>query len=1478
MGLIHLSDKVQATSIRDLPSSKLPPYHITGPSLDTTLVRAHSFTVHGIPLQSSPDSRAVLGRFARFVGDIVGSDRIAFIADTPDTGHTLVQAAIPVQAATGVTPEPKLDFFAGVTHVDEIDFRLLITAYSGSRTTNGIAASAQKGPFVLSVVYTQEDRADVTLQLRGDYGGWIAAKHLVKLAVAYLTSGLSDIIATGAGLDPSRVNFESFLQVTPQIQHKKPVVNGFMTNGHTSSRLLHSAFEDNVRRHPHNVAIEYLYRAPVTSERSRQHAYDRRDLTYAEVDSRAKDLASELGLLLQVLGSQWRPALGDQYAFPLFISPSPELFLSMLAVLKSGHAFCSLPADAPPERLRAIVEDLGSPIVLGVGPVPWNGTAGSQSEREQLTEEVMWVDITNPSSWRMDCIIPDTVGASPNGLRIPSEDDLCYLFYTSGSTGKPKGVLGSHHSALACVEATLEGPLSHLPAGPRVRWLNLSAPSFDPVIIDTFVPLSLGGVLCTAERDLLLTDVEACARELRATASYAVASLALLMRPERMPALKTLIVGGESVNGRVIEKFARVEGDPDDDRHLINAYGPTETTIFCTAEACVQGTRSSVIGDALTSAFFLMADPDALDAGELRETPLGLAGELIVGGPQVALGYLNRPDATAKAFVPVNAMGLPSGTTLYRTGDKTRVVWSSDGKRKIDFLGRFGTDQVKLNGRRVELTEIENVLTSAQGVASVAVVVANPKEGVRAQLVAFLTVWADEDRQVVANKCRAEAERLLPEWMCPGGYTVMDQLPYTPSGKVDRKVLLKLAAGETLSDSIVTNGASASPEKTVEKKQDIESREMDSASIVYRGLFAAIGDKAAGAESTTPLVGLGLDSLRTMLFLQSMRDDEIEGLALHQVLSSVTVDDLVTLVESKTPASKMSAGQQMEVDTQESNGHEVSIDHFVLSKAGVEEDGVDVSVIAADDEEGIFELSVPDKLRHFAHHCLPQCTSALNLAPIDVEQVLPATNTQTRILYYSTRHEFVDPTRYSGRPQLEHFLYDLPLDKLDPTRMKHAVDVVLRRHDCFRSVFCNIKHPLSPFAICILNKDSERATIPTVEIVCKSDPSNTSLWQHTLVSAQRAAEGAMTPDRPGVTVTWISTPDGSRQVMILSLYHPIFDGVSLSHLREEIAAEYAHLSRPAGIRNLTDKSRKLSLLPMRDTVELLFESTDWVESMFYWMKRFAGVSSFRFGTSQPASQAVMLPTEVGLVETHMRTAALRSSLSMDDLSNNALSQLGTSMAAVVQAAWASVLAQTHSANEGKLDVQFGSILHGRNTPDMWRCMAPLLTTVPMHVALQKDGQNKNPTNREICRLLAAQHAEVAPFIDVPCPTEDTFEMGADRFDTALNLQAYRSETAPSCDVAGPKAPRDLPGWSTEQNLLSPYKEVDIGFPIMMEVWPAFGPEGPDWSEKMTLKCVYNVRKPGYEYLNEKWVAGMVGAFEDSLVRLLKEPEAEYYVG
>ncbi|RDW63818.1 hypothetical protein BP6252_11363 [Coleophoma cylindrospora] len=375
--------------------------------------------------------------------------------------------------------EPKLEFFArldGITVEEAVDFHISIASHN---TGESISSDGQKIPFVLSVNYTQEDKADISLSLRSDYGGLIATKHLTALAAAYLNSDSTGFI---------------------------PQTNG--TNVHAIPRLLHTAFEEKVRQRPENVAIEYLSRnTSSTSARGGKPAYCLRDLTYDALNDQANNLASELGRLLQALENRWTPVLGDQYAFPLIIPPSPELFLTMLAVVKSGHAFSSLPADAPAERLRGIVDDLGTPIVLGAGAMPWQGLDGSQHS----LEEIMWIDVTNPASWGVDRTVLD---GARIGVRVPGEDDICYLFYTSGSTGKPKDVLGSHRAAVACVESTLAVPLSHLPTGPRLRWLNLSAPSFDPVIINTFVPLSMGGVLCVAERDLLLTDMEACACEL----------------------------------------------------------------------------------------------------------------------------------------------------------------------------------------------------------------------------------------------------------------------------------------------------------------------------------------------------------------------------------------------------------------------------------------------------------------------------------------------------------------------------------------------------------------------------------------------------------------------------------------------------------------------------------------------------------------------------------------------------------------------------------------------------------------------------------------------------------------------------------------------------------------------------------------------------------------------------------------------------
>ncbi|CAN8105603.1 unnamed protein product [Discula destructiva] len=1514
---------------RALPGSRLPLFHTTGPraSLNkASSTKTHSFTVHDVSIHSD-NTTSFFGpvrRFAWFVGALVQSDHVAFLANAPEIGLAFVQAVIPAQAPanTSRAPDPELHFFEPL---DAADFSIRIR---GPRELCGLD-DTHIVPFVLTLDYQDvqaQDKADITLSLRHDYGGQIAAKHLAQLAAAYLNSEYANPAVAIAGLEPSRLNVDAFVRAAHQAQNCKAsdsvvsvnkVTGGLRAYGFRSPRLIHTAFEDNVRRNPNNIAVDVLCRAPAaTSSHSSNSTsrFCRYDLTYAELDTRANDLASELGIVLQVLESRWRPVSGDQYAFALFVEPSLELLITQLAVLKSGHVFCSLQADAPPERLRTFLKDLGTPAVLGLGAVPWRSAKGSQSGINQLVEETVWVDVADPASWRAGCDVPDAAERPSHiGVRVPTANDFCSVFYTSGSTGFPKGILGRHRAAVACLESFIAGPFSHFPAGPRLRWFLNSPPSFDPILFDTFLPLSLGGVACVAELELLLTDMEACARELRATATHIVSSLALLMQPEKIPELKTVVVGGETLHDRVVEIFAPVEGSKDDDRHLINVYGPTETTLYCTFESCTQGTRSTVVGSSIytDSAFFLLADRGALDAGELMELPLGLAGELIIGGLPVAGGYLNRPEATARAFITADRfpeLDLPSGTMLYRTGDLCRVVWSDDDRPKLEFLGRIDTDQVQLNGRRVELTEIETVLIAAQGVAGAAVVALKSDEATRTELVAFLSPALrsnDTERQDIIATCRMEAERLLPAWMLPRRYMILGNLPRTSNGKLDRKMLMRVAAGEisvsSLSSLLAVSGKTIAAGNYIgiagaedSDTSDVRPSPIAPSSIVDRGLVAALGDHVAGLDPKTSLLGMGLNSLRAMLLLRSARNDGVEHLSMHEVLSSTTVEDLTHLVAAKLQAVQNPRQTSL-------NGRSRTVE--------VKDTPVDVTAIAIDDDEAVYGLPVDAKLRHFSHWCFSQCASALNLGPNDIEQILPTTGFQTRMLYVSTRSDCYDPVRYSGRPHVDHIVYNVPSDTLDPGRFRRAVEVVLGRHDCFRAVVCDVHHPLAPFAMCILNKDSPLATAQTIEIVCKYDPDKNSLWQSTIVAAQRAAEDSINLKRPTVVVTWIRSPDEMHHVMVLTLYHCTFDGMSLYHLFKEIGLEYA------------EPGTKLPLLPMRSGVEHLLRHNHFLETILYWMNRFAGVPVFRMGPNAPVSGTRAKNPRLRDVErgpdsnTHMRCSFLQSSLSLDDLATGATLKLSTSLAAVVQAAWASVLAQTHKksvSGEGEtalaasgngaqqqqpagpsrlLHVQFGTIDHGRSTPDMWQCMAPLITATAIHVPITMPGRSlnrekSNLTNREICRQLAVQHTEAAPYNEVPCPTIDVFEMGQCRIDTALNVHAYRSEVDAEAsadrgaDGIG-SAMQGLPGWHPhyKQNILPPYKELDAGFAVFMEVFPAFGPDvALDWRGKVTLKCTYNIRKPGYEFLCEAWIADMLVAYEEALVRILLEPDAEYYVG
>lgn len=640
----------------------------------------------------------------------------------------------------------------------------------------------------------------------------------------------------------------------------------------------------------------------------------------------------------------------------------------------------------------------------------------------------------------------------------------------------------------------------------------------------------------------------------------------------------------------------------------------------------------------------------------------------------------------------------------------------------------------------------------------------------------------------------------------------------------------------------------ATDESITSKNQTIPT---DIDEIVYKCLAHALGDNIQIQDRSTDLAGMGLDSLRSLVFLQKIRSMGIKEMDLQMILSAATVGDLIETVQQQ--------------QSKEANPAPVSVpevpkiinDAPPATTASTDPDSVDVSVIAADDEEMIYDLSLEDKLRHFDYHCRKPCLEALGLQSNQVEQVYPVTNVQARFIAMAVDPAFVDNERYVGRPHVEHFPYQVPSD-MDPARLQRAIDTVLPRYDCFRTVFVPISHPLSPWAQCILSPSAGK--IPRVEIICDdTDAENPeSLWRQTICAAQRAAEAAMPINRPSVTVTYVWSQDRSRCVFILSLFHAIYDGTQLTYLRDAIAAEYAQPgSKPP-----------VDLLPIRTAVEISIGS-DWVKTMVFWAGRLAGVPGGRMGSRRPLPITELPGSYTGMEETHMRLLNAHASMTMRELSE-AAARISMGMLTVVEAAWASVLGQTFSdqaradatAGSKALDVQFGTVLSGRRTNDALRCMAPMMAALPMRLLV--DG-TRPMTNRETCAHLAAQRMEAQPYLQIPCPTLAHARAGANRLDTVLLVQAHAPEDSPL---------RELPGYNFQQNLLAPYKEIDIGYPVVMELWPG----RQSWDEKILLRCMYNVRRPGYEYINRDWIHGALSALDEAIVRIVSEPDAPFYTG
>ncbi|AIP82857.1 non-ribosomal peptide synthetase [Burkholderia pseudomallei] len=563
------------------------------------------------------------------------------------------------------------------------------------------------------------------------------------------------------------------LDILPEVEREEVVRRWNAGEKARPSRLcLHELFERQAARAPDAIAV----------------IQDERALTYAELNRCANRLAH----YLRARGVR------EDDRVALYARRSPELLIGMLATLKAGGAYVPLDPGYPAERLTHMLLDSAPVVVL-------RDAAASDDVLVRLNAGTPILDLhADDERW----------SAQPSGnlkLCESHEPDvgarrLAYVIYTSGSTGAPKGVMVEHASVVNQIGALTE--YLELDASDRV--LQFSNIAFDASVEEIFATLSCGATL-VLRTDRWLADAETfwalCGAQRISIVDLPAqffGQLALSGRRAVPTGVRCVVIGGEAVGASALDAWFAEEGRRP---RLFNTYGPTETTVSVTVHE-VRGRHddANVIGRPIANTRVYVLD------AWLRPAPIGVAGELYIGGVQVARGYLNRPELTRERFIDDPFV---AGGRLYRTGDLAR--WRTDGS--LEYLGR-NDFQVKIRGFRIELGEIEAQLAKVAGVREVVVLARDSAAEVRdsatehatpnapspspetstatatATAAATATATAPEKRLVAyytgdadVVALRAQAAQHLPSYMVPSAYVRLDAWPLTPNGKLDRRAL-----------------------------------------------------------------------------------------------------------------------------------------------------------------------------------------------------------------------------------------------------------------------------------------------------------------------------------------------------------------------------------------------------------------------------------------------------------------------------------------------------------------------------------------------------------------------------------------------------------------------------------------------------------------------------------------------------------------
>lgn len=704
-------------------------------------------------------------------------------------------------------------------------------------------SSLTASPWVLE---NNEGKFDLTLFLNYKdnelLGKWVYNTDLFDVDTIERMNGHFLCLLEGIVANPDQPISEVPL-LTEREKHQL-LVEWNNTQAEYSHKCIHQLFEEQVARTPEAVAV----------------VFEQQQLTYQELNSRANQLAH----YLRTLGVSADVLVG------ICIERSLDMMVGLLGILKAGGAYVPLDPSYPPERLAYMLSDSQMTVLV------------TQKNLVSLLPEHLAKVVCLDKDW--ETLSRENV-ANPllHGIR----EQLAYVIYTSGSTGKPKGVQISHGAVINFLNSMQSKP----GLTDKDILLAITTISFDIAVLELYLPLIVGAKLVLVSREVS-TDGTALLSLLKESkvsimqATPATWQLLLAAGWNGQSNLKVLC-GGEPLSpGLANELLARASS-------LWNMYGPTEATVWATTykvnSQSLANTQKSamLIGKPVDNTQIYILDQ------YLQPVPIGVNGELYIGGVCLARDYLNRPDLTTEKFI-TNPFSHDSGSRLYKTGDVAQYLPSGD----LKYISRID-NQVKIRGFRIELGEVEVSLSNHPEIKEVAVVVREdiPEDK---RLAAYLV--PRHDRTPTFNELREFLSQKLPQYMIPTVFIILEALPLTPNGKVDRRALLTYSIpNESISlgtfSKVDKRSFSSHNISRIILENDFVAPRTPTEKILANIWCQILGLNQISIYDSFFLLG-GHSLLATKMILSCHQAFSVE-LSLHQLFKSPTIFDLAMVIQSQ---------------------------------------------------------------------------------------------------------------------------------------------------------------------------------------------------------------------------------------------------------------------------------------------------------------------------------------------------------------------------------------------------------------------------------------------------------------------------------------------------------------------------------------------------------------------------------------------------